>query len=133
MVGFKGLRPGVIIGPVVLEARLRKEVFVGLSTLCGEYSDPSAHPSSKGSICGHDDKAFDALLLRHVLHVNNLLGLCTLSLIAIGRHIGHSLAGRIGPPAETVRESIVPSRNVDHNEVKLGQGVVPSGSSGGSI
>ena len=65
------------------------------------------------------------------LHINDLLGLSGLSLTAMGRKICHALAGRIGLPADTVRHDVVLSRNVDHGEVKLGQGLVPSGSSGG--
>ena len=60
--GLKILRLGIVVGPVILEARLREEVRVGLSTLEGEYSDRSAHPFYKRSLCDHDDETFDTLL-----------------------------------------------------------------------
>ena len=130
VLGLKGLRLGIVISLVVLEARLREEVLVGLSTLWGEYSDRSLHASSKGSVCGHDDETFDSILLHHALHINDLFGLSGLSLIAMGRNVRHAFAGGIGPPAERVRHCVVPSRNVDHCEIELGQGLVPSTSVG---
>ena len=80
-------------------------MLVGLSSIRGEYSDRSAHPRSEGGIRSHDDEAFDTLLLHQALHFNDPLGLSGLSLIAMGRDIRNALAGGIGPPTETVRQS----------------------------
>ena len=88
-------------------------------------------PSSKGSICGHGDEAFHTLLFYNALHIIDVLGLSSLGLIATGRNVCHALAGRIGPPAETVRHGVVLLGNVDHCEVELGQGLVPSRSTEG--
>ena len=81
-------------------------MLIGLSILWGEYSDRSAHPSFKESLCSHDGKAFDALLLHHTLHINDVVGLGGLSLIGMGRNIRHALADGIGPPAEIVRYGV---------------------------
>ena len=91
----------------MLEARLGEDVLAGLSTILGEYLDCSAHPSSEGSICSREDEAFDAMLL------------C------------HALADRIGLTAETVRQGVVLTWNLDHRKVQLGQGLMPSSCSGG--
>ena len=73
----------------------------------GECSDRSADPSSKENLCSHDDETFDAQLLHHTIHINQLLSLSGVCLIAICRNVRHALAGRIGPPAETVRYGVV--------------------------
>ena len=65
------------------------------------------------------------------LHFYDPLGLCGLSLIAMGGDIRHALAGGVGSPAETVRHGVVLARNIHNHEVELGQGLMPSCPSGG--
>ena len=106
-------------------------MLVGLSSIRGEYSDCSVYPRSEGGIRSHDDEAFNTLFLHQALHFNDPLGLSGLSLIAMGLHVCHALAGAIGPTTETVRHGVVLTRNIHNREVELGQGLMPSCPSGG--
>ena len=106
ILGRKGLRLGVIVGPVVLEARLREEVLVGLSSLRGEYTDRSAHPRREGGFRSHDDEAFYTLLLHQALHLDDPLGFSGLSLIAMGRDVRHATVLSFPGIYTTVRSNL---------------------------
>ena len=60
-----------------------------------------------------------------MLHINDVVGLSGLSLIAMGRNVLHALAGGIGPPAGRVCYGVVLSRNLHHRDIEPGQGPVP--------